>query len=213
MKRLLTKLIPGLLLFCLLSGSASAQVRIATVDLSKVFTNYWKFKQANAALEDMKADMTKTDKSLVDTLNKEKDNYQKLLADANNQMLSAEQRDKNKKAAEDKLKDARDAEDAVRQYRQQAASRLSEQTSRLRDNLLTEIRAAVVTKAKAGGYTFVFDSAGQTGDRTPFLLYSAGEDITDALLTQLNAGAPVETVDDVKKPDAKDTKKPDEKKK
>ena len=210
MKNLLIRLIPGLVLCCLMSSTAYAQPKIATVDLSRVFTNYWKFKQANAALEDMKTEMTKTDKSLMDTLQKEKDNYQKLLADANNQILSAEQREKNKKAAEDKLKDARDAEDQVRQYRQQAATRLSEQTSRLRENLLVEIRAAVVTKAKAGGYTYVLDSAGQTGDRTPFILYSSGEDITDALLAQLNVGAPVDMVDDVKKPD---TKKPDEKKK
>src|SRR5262245_22751771 len=154
MKKLLIRLIPGLLLFCLMSGTAFAQPKIVTVDLSKVFTNYWKFKQANAALEDMKSEMTKTDKSLMDTLQKEKDNYHKLLADANNQMPAAEQREKNKKAAEDKSTDARDAEDAVRQYRQQAATRLHEQTTRLRENLLTEIRAAVVTKAKAGGYTY-----------------------------------------------------------
>jgi outer membrane protein len=198
MKRLLMKLIPAVLLFCLMGGTTFAQNKIATVDLGRVFTNYWKFKQASAAIDNLKADMAKTDKDLVDTWQKAKENYTKLLGDANNQVLSQEERDKNKKAAEDKLKEVKDDEAGIQQFEQQARTRLSEQTMRMRDNLLTEIRAAITSKGKAGSYTYIFDAAAQTADHTPVLLYSNGDDITDAVLAQLNASAPVDTTTDTK---------------
>ncbi|HEU5124436.1 MAG TPA: OmpH family outer membrane protein [Verrucomicrobiae bacterium] len=199
MKRFLTKLIPGLLLLGLMQGVAHAQVKIATVDLSRVFTNYWKFKTADTALQDMKAELSKSDKELLDSRQKAIDGYKTLLADANNQVLSSEERDKKKKAAEDKLKEIKDLEQSIDQFERNAKTRLAEQSARMRENLLTEIRAAVTSKGKAGSYTFIFDSAAQTSDRTPVLLYSSGEDITDSVLSQLNAGAPVE-VDQKKAP-------------
>ncbi|HLP76489.1 MAG TPA: OmpH family outer membrane protein, partial [Candidatus Paceibacterota bacterium] len=193
MKRLLMKVIPVLALFALTEGVANAaDIKIATVDLSRCFTNYWKTKQADAALQDMKAEMAKSDKELLDSRQKAVDAYQKLLADANNQAISSEERDKRKKSAEDKLKEIKDLEQNIVQFEQQAKTRLSEQSMRMRDNILVEIRAAVNSKGKSGVYTYIFDSAAQSGDRTPIMLFSAGEDITDAVLAQLNAGAPTD---------------------
>src|SRR5262245_57638671 len=101
MKYFLKMLVPGVLLFLLTGSSAFAQAKIATVDLSKVFTNYWKYKQASAALEDLKTDLNKTGKQMVDEFQKLKEDYQKLLADANNQAVSENERTQRKKAAED----------------------------------------------------------------------------------------------------------------
>jgi outer membrane protein len=197
MKKLLIKLLPAVLLFCLMSVPASAQqVKIATVDLSRVFTNYWKTKQADASLQDMKTEMAKSDKEMIDGWQKAKEAYQKLLTDANNQILSSDQREKNKKAAEDKLKEMKDTENNIQTFETQAKARLQEQTLRMRDNLLAEIRTTLNAKAKTGSYTLILDSAAQTADRTPVMLYSTAEDITDALITQLNVGAPVDSSGD-----------------
>lgn len=196
MKTLLMKLMLGALLLCVMNGSAFAQqLKIATVDLSRVFTNYWKTKQADAALQDMKAEMTKSDKDMLDERQKMVDSYNKLLADANDQAVSPEEREKRKKSAETKLKDIKDKEADIQDFEQKARARLSEQSLRMRDNLLGEIRAAVNSRAKSGNYTLVFDSAAQTADRTPVLLYSSGEDITDPVLSQLNAAAPLNADD------------------
>jgi len=195
MKKLLMKLLPAVLFLSLMSVPASAQqLKIATVDLSKVFTNYYKTKQADAALQDMKTEMAKSDKEMIDGWQKAKDTYQKLLADANNQILSSEQRDKNKKSAEDKLKEMKDTENNIQQFETQAKARLQEQTFRMRENLLSEIRVAINQKAKSGNYTFIVDTAAQSADRTPVFLYSSAEDLTDAVVSHLNAGAPVEPV-------------------
>jgi hypothetical protein len=47
MKSLLRKIVPVLLLTSLMSASVWGQGRIATVDLRKLFDNYWKTKQAD----------------------------------------------------------------------------------------------------------------------------------------------------------------------
>jgi hypothetical protein len=51
----------------------------------------------------------------------------------------------------------------------------------------------VTTKAKAEGYSLVLDSAAETVNGTLTVVYSTGEnDLTDAILAQLNAGAPID---------------------
>ena len=79
MKELLRRIGPALLVLSVLSGSAWAQGRIATVDLDKLMANYWKAKQANAALEDYKAELEKEDRDLRDTLKKATAEFQPVL--------------------------------------------------------------------------------------------------------------------------------------
>src|SRR5581483_690207 len=136
MKRFLKTLIPGILLLGFLTAPAFAQSRIATVDLRKVFDNYWKTKQADAALKDRAAELDKSHKELLDSWKKAKDDYQKLVTSANDVAVSADEKDKHKKAAEDKLKDIKDQEDNIRQFETQAQTTLQEQRRRMRDNIL-----------------------------------------------------------------------------
>ena len=103
MSNLIRKIVPGLLLLSLLSSPAWGQGRIATIDLRKVFDGYWKTKQADAALKDRAADMEKEHKNMLDDWKKAKEDYQGLLAGANDQAVSSEEREKRKKAAEEKL--------------------------------------------------------------------------------------------------------------
>ncbi len=209
MKSLLRKIAPALLLVSLLSAPAWGQGRIATVDLRKVFDNYWKTKQADVALKDRAADIDKEHKSMLDDWKKAKDDYQTLLTEANNQTLSLEERDKRKKSAEDKFKQIKDSEDAITQYERQARTTLDEQKKRMRDSILEEIRTTVNGKAKAAGYALVFDTVAESANNTPVVLYSNNEnDITEAVLSQLNAGAPAETAKtDEQKADTKNDKK------
>ncbi len=189
MKLLRTTILTVSLLACL-SVPALAQTRIATVDLHKLFDGYWKTKQVQTVLNDRKTQLDNDDKSMRDDYKKGSDEYQKLLAEANDQALSADQRDKRKQAAADKLKQLQDSKTAVEQYERQAQMTLSEQTQRMRDNILSEIKAAVAAQAKAAGYSLVIDAAGETANApTTAVVYSSGEnDLTDAVLKRLNAG-------------------------
>jgi outer membrane protein len=213
MKSFLRKIVPALVLVLLTIGSAQGEIRIATIDLRKLFDNYWKTKQADAALKDRAADIEKEHKTMLDEWKKAKEEYQTLLGEANNQSLSLEERDKRKKSAEDKFKQIKDSEDALTQYERSARTTLEEQKKRMRDSILDEIRTTVTGKAKAGGYTLVFDTAAETINNTPVLLYSNNEnDLTETVLAQLNAAAPAETAKGAEsKTEGKDDKKRDKK--
>ena len=213
MKHLLGKIIPGLLLISLLSSSAWAQGRLATVDLRKVFDGYWKTKKADTQLKERAADMEKEHKTMLDDWKKGKEEYSTLLGDANNQVLSPEERDKRKKSAEDKLKQLKETEDTIQQYERQARTTLDEQRKRMRDSILEEIKTALTTKAKSAGYSLVIDTAAESANTTPVILYSNNEnDMTPAILEQLNINAPAELLKTDEKADQGDKKK-DEKKK
>jgi len=213
MKSLLRKIVPALLLISLMSASALGQGRIVTVDLRKVFDNYWKTKQADAALKERAADIEKEHKNMLDDWKKAKDDYQSLLTEANNQTLSLEEREKRKKSAEDKFKQIKASEDEITGFERQARSILDEQKKRMRDTIVEEIRTTVNGKAKAAGYALVFDTAAESANNTPIVLFSNSEnEITEAILSQLNAGAPAETPKtEEKKADNKDEKKKDKK--
>ena len=175
-------------------SSPAPTSKICTVDLRKLFEGYWKTKQVQTVLNDRKAQLDNDDKSMRDDLKKGSDEYQKLLAQANDQALSAEQRDRRKQAAADKYKQLQDSKNAIDQFERQAQSTLSEQSQRMRDNILSEIKAAVTAQAKVAGYALVMDAAAETANATTAVVYSSGEnDLTDAVLKRLNAGAPIST--------------------
>jgi outer membrane protein len=175
----------------LLSSSAFAQNKVATVDLKKCFDNYWKTKQADANLKERAAEMDKTRKGMVDDFQKANDEYKKLLDGANDQAVSAAERDKRKQAAESKLIEIRQLQQNIEAFDRQARTTLAESQRRLRDNLLKEIRELVSAKAKARGFALVLDTAAETRNETPVLLFTSGEnDLTEEVVKELNAGAP-----------------------
>src|ERR1041385_101163 len=113
MKKVLFRLIPGLMVIFCLCPAGAAEMRIGTVDLRKVFEGYWKKRQAEAQLKDRQADMEKEDKNMLDDYKKLKDDYQNLLNSANDQAISLEERDKRKQLAEAKLKQMKDLEETI----------------------------------------------------------------------------------------------------
>ena len=193
MKDVLRFLLPVVLLLTVLSGPALAQQKIATVDMRKLFDGYWKKKQAETALNDRKAELDKEDRGFLDNLQKAREDYQKLLDSAADQAISTDERDKRKQAAADKYGEIKDSQTTIVQFERQAQATLRAQSDRMRNDILKEIQAAVATKAKAAGYTLVVDSSGNSVNQTPMLLYNDGQnDLTAAVLAQLNAGAPID---------------------
>jgi outer membrane protein len=193
MKNILRTFFPAVLLLTFLSGSALAQSKVATVDLRQLFDNYWKTKEAQAAIQDRASQLDKDDKSMKDDFKKANDDYEQLLAQANDQAISADERARRQQTAADKLKQLDDRRTAITQYESQAQATLNDQRQRMREKILNDIQSQVATVAKAGGYTAVIDTAAETVNGTPAVIYHTDEyDITAAVLKQLNAGAPID---------------------
>jgi len=175
----------------LLSLSAQAETKIGLVDLKKVFDGYWKTKQADAQLKDRAAELDKNRKGMVDDHQKASDEYKKLIESANDQAISSDERDKRKSAAEKKLLEIKEIEQTINLFDRNSRDILGTQQRHWRDKILDEIKELVTTKAKAGGYSAVFDTAAETPNQTPVLLFNNGQnDLTEEILTQLNLTAP-----------------------
>lgn len=177
----------------ILAGPAQAQTKFGTIDLKKVFDGYWKTKQANANIKERMATMEKKRVEMVDDYKKAGDEYTKLQQSTTDQAVSTEERDKRKKAAETKLLEIKEIEQSITQYERSAQSQIMEQQRSVRDKIVKEIRESVDAISKAHGFTMVFDTAAESINNTPVLLYNTGEnDITDEVLKHVNSTAPID---------------------
>jgi len=184
--------------------ATAAEQRIAVIDLKKVFDDYYKTKFADKQIKEEASDLDKQRKTITDDYQKAAEEYKKALEDANNQAISAEEREKRKKAAEGTLIKANDIEQSLKSFDRTARGNLEEKQRLAREKILKEIQNVVNTKARTGGYNLVLDIAAEGMSRTAVVFYTDGkDDLTSGVIAQLNVNAPA----DLPPVDKKDDKK------
>ncbi len=205
-------MVRGLLLGALLGSPAWAQTRIATVDMTKLINGYYLTKQGNAALDERKAVLEKDHANMLEDWKKLKEDYQTALAGANDQAVSPGEREKRGKLADDKLKQLKKTEDNLVDYERTAQSTYNDQRGRVMAKVVEEIRSVLEAKARSAGYTLVLDVAALAANGLPVVLYhnNPNDDLTQAILDELNAAAPAEALNSPAKQTGKKTpeKKP-----
>lgn len=196
MKLLLAKASFFIVLVCLCGRVLGAEQKIGTIDLAKVFEKYYKTVQSNESLKLEASDMEKERKGMVEAQKKREDDWKVLRDKAQDQAVSAEQREQSKKEAEEKFLDLKSGDEAITEYDRVASARLREKQRQRRDDLVKTIREVLNADAKAAGYTLVIDVSGESANMAPVAIYSTGvNDLTDAVIKELNATAPVGSVD------------------
>jgi len=194
----------------LVLAGAAAEMKIATIDLKKVFDDYYKTRLADASIKEEANGLEKDRKGLVDEHQKAVDDYKKALDEANNQAVSSDEREKRKKEAEGKLIKINDLRQTIEQFDRTARGNLDEKMRLTRDKIVNEIKNVVAVKAKSVGYTLVLDNSNpEPGGRPPVVLYTNGDnDLTAVVLAQLNSSAPPDLPgSEEKKNEKKDEKK------
>jgi Skp family chaperone for outer membrane proteins len=200
MRILLRITLAAVLMAAVTSVPAFGQSKIATVDLKRLFESYYKTKLATADVQQRLDQLDKQYATMAADMKKRSDDYQTTLESANDQAVSEDERDRRRQAAQDQLKQLEDFKASLDQFERQAQMTVADQRQRMRDNILVEIKKAVSDKAKAAGDTIVFDTAAQTANGTPAILFATTDnDLTDDVLKELNATAP---------PDLPDTSSP-----
>jgi outer membrane protein len=181
------------LLFLPAAANAQAQIKIATVDLRKVFEGYYKTKQADAQLRERGSEAEKQFNGMLDDYKKANEDYKKLVESANDQAVSSEEREKRKKSAEGKVLELNEIEKSLRQFKAEKQATFDDQKKRMRDAIVREIREIIDKRARSGNFTFVIDSSALTMNFEPILLYTSGQnDLTEEILKQMNLAAPPE---------------------
>jgi outer membrane protein len=189
--------------------AAQAQTKTAVVDLKKVFDGYWRTKQADTQLKERASDLEKARGGMVDDYKKANEDFKKILDGLNDPAASADEKEKRKKDAEKKQGEVRELETSIRTFDENSRKTILEMQKRMRDSVLRDIRGVVEEKAKAGGYQAVLDTAAESINQTPVVVYTSllggADDLSDGVLKVLNANSPADAPkkDEEKKDDKK----------
>lgn len=178
--------------FCSLGATpALAQMKVGIVDMNKVFTSYYKTKDAEARLNDARA-QAKTDlDGRLETLKSNMEEINKLEADTKKPELAADKKEAAIKQRDEKINEVRNLDREIGEFRQTRERQLQEQFMRMRGDIVQDIMKVVDSKVKADGYDLVLDSSGLGISQVKVVLYSAPSmDFSDSIITQLNANAP-----------------------
>ena len=178
-----------------LSGRAVDQ-KIAIFDLHKAFDSYYKTIQSTVAIKQELEEAKKEEAQMIESARKHEEELHQLIEKANDQAVSAEQREISKTAANKKSAEFDVDKQTINEFEQRAKLHLQAKQERRTAEIVKEIKGVVDAHAKAGGYSMVFDSSGESGNHVPVLLYSNGQDdLTDSIIKVLNAAAPPGSLD------------------
>jgi len=182
----------------LFAWSAQAQTKMAVVDLKKVFDGYYRTRQADVQLKERAADLEKARAGMLEDYKKSSEDFKKLLDGLNDPSASAAEKDKRKTEAEKKQGELREIEGSIRTFDDTSRKTIMEQQKRMRDSVLRDIRGVVEEKAKAAGYAVVIDTAAESVNQTPVVVYTSllggGDDLTEPVLKALNVNAPPDSL-------------------
>jgi outer membrane protein len=191
--------------------SALAQGKVGVINLTKVFDEFWRTKQADVQIKDRLTEFEKMGQSMYDDYKKANEEFGKQIEAANDPALSKEETDKRRKDLDKKRKDILEMENNIKQFQGNSQRALMEQRGRVRESILRDVRGVIEEKAKSGGYATVLDVSALSATGTPVVIFTTltgGEnDLSDSVAKALAATAPP----DVDKADPKAPKKADEK--
>ena len=194
MKKLLT--IPTLLSLALMATAfpARAEVKVGTVDMNKIFSSYYKTKDAESRINEARAAAKKELDDRMDTYKKNLDTINKLNDEINKPELSKDAKDEKSKARDEKIAETKNLEREINEFRTTREKQLQEQAVRMRNGIVDEITKLVQDRVKSGQYTLVFDKSGSSLNGVPIVLYSQdADDFSDDIIKDLNKTRPKDT--------------------
>ncbi len=178
------------LLFAGATG-AQAQSKIGVVDMNKVFSGYYKTKDAENKINDAREvakkeldDRMESHKELLDEINQ-------LNKDIDNAALSSSARADRTKKRDDKIQQVRTLENEINDFKNSREKQLQEQAVRMRNQIVEEIMKLVDDKVKSDNYDLVFDKSGQSLNGVQIVLHSKDSmEFSDDIISALNKNRP-----------------------
>ena len=170
---------------------AHAQMKVGTIDMNRVFTEYYKTKDAEQKLNEQRAAAKKEFDDRIDTLKKSMEEITKLNAQIEKPELSKDAKDAVLKERETKVADARNLDKEVNEFKSTRERQLQEQFLRMRKDIIDDIMKIVTTRVSSAGYDLVFDKSGLSMGQIPVVVYSRDDmDCSKDIIAKLNANAP-----------------------
>ena len=176
------------------AGFANAQVKFGTVDMNRVFSEYYKTKDAQDKYS--AAEKTANDdlNGRVETLKASMKDISQLNTDIQKPDLAKDDAEAKKKDLQTKVAAARALDKEIADYRTSKQKGLQDQFLRMRKDIVDDIMKTVNDLVKAKGYDIVFDKSGLSAGAVPVILYSRDDlDFSQDVISTLNKNAPAKT--------------------
>lgn len=183
------------LLFLGGAAIAGADVKIGTVDMNRVFSEYSKTKDAQAKYSDAEKAANDDLNNRVETLKKSMEEINRLNSDALREGLSKEAQDAKKKEIEPKVAAARNLDREIAEFRTAKQKALQDQFLRMRKDIVDDIMKTVNDMVKEKGFDIVFDKSGLSAGAIPVVLYSRDDlDFSNDVLSVLNGKSAIKSL-------------------
>ncbi len=175
------------------SFAQGSKPKVATVDMQKLFKEYFKTNEAQQQINVERASIQKDNNEKLTSIREIESALTVLKKDLDDQTFTAEKRQQIFKEHQSKYQEAVQLDKERREYLGRKNQALNDKMSQRMRGILEEIRKVVEERAKSEDCDYVFDKSGTSTSQVPFLLYIKEDfDMTEALLKDLNKDAPAE---------------------
>ena len=174
-----------------LSATANAELKVATVDVQKLFADYYKTHEAQAEVDKAAQTVQETNNTRAETIKKMEADFNDMVKRLQDPMLN----EKDKKELEQKAQIKRQEVIALEQERRGFVERqlksLQEQMKVRSAKIMGEITKITEGIATKGNYDLVLDKSAQALRSNQVFVYTKpGMDITPTVMKGLNKDAP-----------------------
>jgi outer membrane protein len=174
------------------SVPADAQgIRIGTVDMNKIFSSYYKTKDAESRINEARAAAKKELDDRMENYKKNLDTINKLNQEINKPELSKDAKDDKSKSRDEKIAETKNLEREIGEFRTTREKQLQEQAVRMRNGIVDEITKLVQERVKTDQFDIVFDRSGSSLNGVPILVFAKDTlDFSEDIITSLNKNKP-----------------------
>jgi outer membrane protein len=187
----MNKLLLSIAAFGLAFNIASAEIKVVTVSMQKLFDGYYKSAESNQRLDSVRqqavAEAQSKEKVLEETVQK----INAFQEEMENPMLSDDARRQKEQEHARMIEEARRMQAEYQQWTQRTMNDLNQRGQQIRLELVGEIREVVKTVALRQGAQLIFDTSDILGSGVPTVLFADPMfDITDVVMREINRNAP-----------------------
>lgn len=187
-------LITALLAIAITLGTthtASAQQKIGTVDMKKIFESYYKTKDAETKMNEERASIKRDLDERTEKRKLMEADITKLNDELKKPELSGAKKEAAAKDREKKIADWQEMMKDLQAFTKEQDEKIGAKTLNIRNGIVSDIKAIVNEKIKSDGYDLVFDTSGLSSNGVPMVMYAKDSyDFTKDIIEKLNATRP-----------------------
>ena len=173
------------------ASAAHAQLKVGVVDMNKIFSGYYKTKDAETRINDAREVAKKELDERMESHKQLLDEINNLNKSVDNGALSPGAKAEANKKRDDKIAQVRSLENEINEFKTTRERQLQEQAVRMRNTIVEEIMTVINGKVKGESYDLIFDKSGQSLGGVPVVVHSRDNmDFSEDVITALNKSRP-----------------------